>query len=99
MLAQPISVSAISKVEVLGYPFLTDEERRCFEGFFREFVVWPISDEVIDAAIKLRQQRKMTLGDSIVAATALSQGLTLVTRNLEDFSWIHDLPLLNPVDR
>ena len=99
MQGQPISVSAISKVEVLGYPLLTNEERRCFEGFFREFVVLPISDEIIDAAIGLRQQRKMPLGDSIVAATALCHGLTLVTRNVQDFSGIEGLRLLNPVDR
>ncbi len=38
----------------------------------------------------------MTLGDSLVAATALAYQLTLVTRNTNDFDWIEDLPLLNP---
>ena len=38
----------------------------------------------------------MTLGDALVAATALADGLTLVTRNVDDFKWIAGLSLLNP---
>ncbi len=38
----------------------------------------------------------MTLGDALVAATALAHGLTLVTRNVDAFKWIAGLALLNP---
>jgi predicted nucleic acid-binding protein len=38
----------------------------------------------------------MSLGDALVAGTALAHGLTLVTRNVEDFHWIQGLSLLNP---
>jgi hypothetical protein len=40
----------------------------------------------------------MSLGDALVAGTALAHGLTLVTRNVEDFQWIQGLSLLNPFD-
>jgi hypothetical protein len=40
----------------------------------------------------------MSLGDALVAGTALARGLTLVTRNVEDFRWIQGLSLLNPFD-
>jgi len=33
-----------------------------------------------------------------VAGTALVYGLTLVTRNAEDFQWIQGLSLLNPFE-
>jgi hypothetical protein len=39
----------------------------------------------------------MSLGDSIVAATALVHGRTLVTCNTEDFRWIPNLSLLDPL--
>lgn len=74
-------VSAVSYVEVLGYHRLTHEERRHFEAFFAATLILPLSRMVLDQAIKLRQLRKMTLGDALVAATALTYGLTLVTRN------------------
>jgi toxin FitB len=40
----------------------------------------------------------MTLGDAIIAGTALVYELTLVTRNIDDFRWIAELNLLNPFD-
>ncbi len=49
-------------------------------------------------AITLRQQRKMGLGDSIIAATALVHGLALVTRNVDDFKHVAGLALINPFD-
>ena len=43
-------------------------------------VVIPISDETINKAIALRQQRKMSLADSILAATASENDSELVSR-------------------
>ncbi len=40
----------------------------------------------------------MSLGDALVAGTALGHGLTLVTRNVKDFQWIQGLSLFNPFD-
>ena len=96
---QAPAVSAVSYVEVLGYHQLDDEERQYLEEFFRLAQVWPLSQAVLDQAVALRQQRKMSLGDALVAGTALAHGLTLVTRNVEDFQWIQGLSLLNPFDR
>ncbi len=56
----------------------------------------PLSPAVVTAAITLRQQRKMGLGDSIIAATALVHGLPLVTRNTDDFKHIPALRLIDP---
>ena len=92
------AVSAVSYVEVLGYHQLDDEERQYLEAFFRLVRVLPLSQAVLDQAVALRQQRKMSLGDALVAGTALAHGLTLVTRNVENFRWIQGLSLLNPFD-
>ncbi|NEQ35237.1 MAG: type II toxin-antitoxin system VapC family toxin [Okeania sp. SIO3I5] len=83
------AVSALSYVEVLGYHQLTEQERLFFEDFFRASLVLPISQAVLDQAVALRQIRRMTLGDAIIAGTALVHNLTLVTRNVEDFQWIN----------
>ena len=58
--------------------------------------VLPIDDRVIRQAIALRQTRKMSLGDALIAATALVHKLPLVTRNTRDFSWIVGLTLIDP---
>lgn len=90
------AVSAVSYVEVLGYHQLTEQEREYFEEFFAVAQVLELSQSVLDRAVQLRQLKRMTLGDSLIAATALVHHLTLVTRNDEDFEWIEDLEVLNP---
>ncbi len=89
-------VSALSYLEVLGYHQLTDEDKTYFEEFFNASQILPISQTVIDQAVRLKQIRKMSLGDAIIAGTAKVYNLTIVTRNVDDFSWITELKLLNP---
>ena len=91
------AVSIVSMVEVLGYHRLTNEEQQFFEMFFDAAPMLTISDDVLKQAIKLRQSKKMSLGDALVAGTALTHDFTLVTRNTKDFDWINDLRLLNPL--
>jgi toxin FitB len=62
-------VSAISVVEVLGYHRLSGAERIHFEEFFEAARILSVSDLVITEAVRLRQQRKMTLGDALIAAS------------------------------
>ena len=90
-------VSIVSYVEVLGYHGLNSAERKHFEAFFAAATIVPISQPVIEQAVKLRQQRKMTLGDALIAATCLVHGFTLVTRNTKDFIWIPGLIVLDPL--
>lgn len=47
--------------------------------------------------MKLRQNKKMSLGDSLIAATALSLGIELVSRNTADFTGIQGLTVHNPL--
>ena len=92
------SVSAISIVEVLGYHLLSDKQRQYLIEFFKAANILSISDSVVTEAVKLRQIRRMSLGDAIVAGTALDHRLALATRNIKDFSWIQSLSLINPLE-
>lgn len=93
------AVSAVSYVEVLGYHRLTEGERRHFESFFTAAPVLAIDAPILEQAVRLRQRRRMTLGDALVAGTALVHDLLLVTRNTKDFDWIPDLALLDPFEK
>lgn len=93
------SVSAVSRIEVLGYHLLADNQRQYLIEFFQAADILRISDAVVTEAVKLRQTKRMGLGDAIVAGTALEHRLTLVTRNFGDFSWIQNLDLINPSNR
>ncbi len=95
---QEVYVSEISCVEVLGYHNLQPAEKIVLENFFRTTRILPIESNIIDVAVSLRQQRKMSLGDAIIAGTALVHEKTLVTRNVRDFQWIDNLRLYNPIN-
>jgi hypothetical protein len=51
-------VSPILKLEVLGFPRLTDIEKQYFENIFKILKIMPINETVIDKAIELRQNLK-----------------------------------------
>lgn len=91
-------VSAVSKVETLGYPDLTEEEKQFLEAFFDAAEMFPVSQPVITQAIQLRQQRRMSLGDALIGGMALSRDLRLATHNTEDFAWVEELEIIDPLD-
>ncbi len=92
------SVSSVSVIEVLGYHLLGDQEREYLIKFFDAASVLSITNSIVNEAVRLRQIRRMGLGDAIVAATALVNELSLVTRDVSDFTWIEGLELINPFD-
>lgn len=89
-----ISISDITRIEVLGYPGLLPESILYFEKLFGIFDVFSINEKVIQKAISLKQQKVMSLGDAIIAATALVENLALLTANTKDFKHIKELDLI-----
>ena len=93
------AVSVISVVEVLGYHKLGEADRTHFEAFFAAAEVLPVNDAVVTKAVALRQTCKMSLGDALVAATALVFGRELLTRNIKDFEWVSGLVVSDPLEK
>lgn len=85
-------------MEVLGYHRLTDADKQLLMAFFAQINILPLDGPVIQAAITLRQRKRMSLGDALVAGTALVHGLTLLTHNTEDFRWIEGLQVVDPLE-
>lgn len=83
---------------MLGYHRLTEIDRQYFEEFFQAAQILAISQPVLEQAVRLRQMRRLSLGDGIIAATGLVHNLTVVTRNIDDFRWIEGLRLYNPFE-
>ncbi|WP_020595810.1 type II toxin-antitoxin system VapC family toxin [Spirosoma panaciterrae] len=89
-----LQVSAITRLEVVGFYKLAEEEKEQFEQFFTTILILPITDEVITEAIRLRQQRKRSLADSLIAATGILYKLPVLTNNVADFSDIEGLQII-----
>jgi len=93
---QPVA-SAVSLVEVLGYYKLTAKEKAALEELFSELNVLYPNVKIFQIATELRQLRSVSVGDALIAATALHHDLTLATHNTEDFDWIESLTVIDPL--
>ena len=94
---QPLHIASVTRIEVLGFNRITPADIAAFEGFFATAETFPLTDEIVAEAIRLRQLRRLKLGDAIIAATALTHRLPLVTRNTDDFAGIPGLRLIDPL--
>lgn len=93
-----VRVSLISTLEVLGFSRLAANDRLTFETYLNSVQILPLSEAVIIEAIRLRQQRKRSLGDSIIAATGLLYDQPVLTNNVTDFADIDGLQVIALAD-
>jgi len=88
---EPI-ISAITQIELLGFSVVPPQ----IESFVRYTSIIGINDSVIEKTIEIRKGCRIKLPDAIIAATALTHNLTLLTRNIADFRNIENLNVINP---
>ncbi len=63
-------ISSITQLEVLGYKGITEKEIDFVQRYFSLCEIIPIDQIVIWNVIELRQDKQMSVGDAIIAATA-----------------------------
>jgi len=103
--ASLVAISVITVHEYLrgvyylywGREELQDKLREAREDL-RRFEIVPFDEEIAEVAAEIdarlvRSGTPMGYPDVVIAATALSQNLTLVTRNIRHFSLVEDLKI------
>lgn len=89
-------LSTIAEAEVLSYSKLTPQERQATAKFLEEnFVSIPCDRGIAREASRLRSASSIRLPDAIIAASALSLNIPLVTRNIRDFRNIQSLQVVS----
>ncbi|MBZ9728748.1 type II toxin-antitoxin system VapC family toxin [Salegentibacter sp. JZCK2] len=91
-------VSEITRLEIFGYHKLQLQEEKLLDKFFRNIDCLPISKIIINQAIKFRKQKSMSVGDSIIAATASVYELPIATANIKDFKHLEYIALISPLE-
>ncbi len=89
--------TTVTKIEVLGFKDIQSREETFFRTYFSALIPMDLTDEIIEKAIEIKQNKKIKLGDAIIAATALIHNLELHTRNIVDFKSIAGLVLVDPI--
>jgi toxin FitB len=97
IIAKDIAHASITKIESLGFSRIHADELLLLEALFSESYDLPLNEDIVERAIRLRQAKSMSLGDAIVAATALEHSYELWTANVDDFIHIEDLRVHSPL--
>jgi len=89
----PLYISTITEAELFGFPTLSDQEAEQIDSLLRTVAVIPVDSRIARTAGLIRRTCRVNIADSVIAATALFTGTTLLTRNTRDFRKIPNLLL------
>ena len=82
--------SAITRMELLGFPGITVAEDLLIQERLAQFTYWPLTSIIEDVAIAVRRTRKVKLPDAIIAATAIHHQVKLLTLDIGLQAVAHD---------
>jgi predicted nucleic acid-binding protein len=92
---EDVRISVVTYMEILGFPFKDPLEEGLVEELVGLFETVFINQSIADQVVEIRRSHIIKLPDAIIAATVISDGLTLVTRNTDDFRNL-EVPLVDP---
>ena len=90
-----VYIPTIVRLELLSKPQMSLYEQSVILEFLNYFRPIALDENIADIAADLRRIYKTKTADSIVAATAIFTGSSLVTRNVKDFKNIEGLIIKN----
>jgi predicted nucleic acid-binding protein len=88
--------SAITRIEILGFPNLSEQESAAIRTLLNEFDEVPISSAVIEQTILIRKSARIKIPDALIAASAQVTDAIKVARNTSDFERVPDLTVVHP---
>jgi predicted nucleic acid-binding protein len=91
-----INVSVITQIEVLSFNPDKDDNYPVLVDFFEIAGIFDLTGDVVRKTIQIRQKQKIKLPDAVIAATALCNDFTLISRNTKDFKFIKGLNVVDP---
>lgn len=95
---QPV-ISAITEIELLCWKTATEKDLEVLHNFITDALVIELEQPIKLKTADIRKTHKIKLPDAIIAATALVYDLTLLSRNVSDFSNISGIKIINPWDK
>ena len=88
-----VHISIITEIELLGWHRISQSQKQMFKSLIDECTVVELSESIKNISIELKQKHKIKLPDAVIAASALSLDIPLLTRDL-GFEKIKSLNLL-----
>jgi len=91
------NISVVTHIEFINYGFSPKHYKKAIK-FLEKANIIHITDEIQSKAEELEIKYRLKRNDAFIAATSLIEKMTLLTRNIKDFSRIIDLNVENPFE-
>lgn len=95
ILIENFNISIITKMEFLGFRKYTEDSFKQAEKFLQNACLFGLDNHLVEKVIDIKRHCKIKLPDAIIAATAIMNNFTLVTRNTADFTELN-VQIYNP---
>lgn len=89
--AKQAYISVITRIEVLGWKGYNDTTLQQMEQLLSKLIEIPLTEAVVQDTIRIRKEFGLKLPDAVIAASAMVQGIALLTGNVDDFKRVADL--------
>lgn len=90
------SISVMTEIELLCWKNATENDLALLNSFISECTVFGLDEDIKLKTIEIRKNSSLKLPDSIIAATALTNNLVLISRNSADFRKVASLEFIDP---
>ena len=88
-----IYISFVTQLELLSFPGLSKKDNKVIDELLKECVIIDINSEIKNLTISYRNNYKLKLPDSIIAASSLYLDIPLISADA-DFKKIDELNLI-----
>lgn len=88
-----IYLSFITELELIGFKQITAAEENQIQSLLDECVVLPLNNDIKKKYIEIRRSYQLKLADALIAATALSTDIPLITSD-KQFRTVAELNLI-----
>lgn len=89
-------ISAITEIELLCWKTATEKDIQIIQQFIADAIVIELESDIKTKTAEIRKAHSLKLPDAVIAATALTYNLSLITRNKSDFQKIKNLVVIDP---
>lgn len=91
--------ATVTKIEVWGFKNIETNQKSFFNKYFSMLTRLHLTNDIVEEAIDIRQNKKIKLGDAIIAATARVHNLEVYTHNVADFINIDGIKVVDPLEK
>lgn len=89
-------LSFVTEIELQAWNPASDDDLKIYRQFINASEIKGITKDIIQKTIEIRKQSGIKIANTIIAATAIINLLTLIADNDKDFLKVNGLDYLNP---